>query len=95
MDPSTRGRIASYSSWGNTADRSARTAPARAALERTFLDKVPSRVTDPQARKLAAEALRHAHYLRLAAKSAESRRKTKTLTVEADAELAGGGDRLA
>ena len=82
MDTSTRGKIASYTSWANTADRSARTAPARAALERSFLDKVPANITDPQARELAAEALKHAHYLRLAAKSAASRARRKS---------AGGG----
>jgi hypothetical protein len=91
MDPSTRGRIASYSSWGNTPDRTARTAPARAALEKKFLDQVPDHITDPKARELAAESLRRAYYLRLAAKSADSRaRRLRERADVAEAELAGG-----
>jgi DNA primase large subunit len=93
MDASTRGRIASYSSWGNTADRTARTAPARAALERKFLDQVPDHITDPMARALAAESIRQAYYLRLAAKSADSRApRLRERAEAAEAELTGGPD---
>jgi hypothetical protein len=93
MDPSIRGRIASYSSWGNTADRTARTAPARAALEQKFLEQVSDHITDPEARRLAAESIRRAYYLRLAAKSADSRaRRLRERADDAEANLAAGGD---
>ena len=54
-------------SWGKTPDRTARTAPGRAALEQKFLDQADG---DP----LRAESLRKAHYKRLALKSARARR---------------------
>jgi hypothetical protein len=82
--------IAAHTSWANTDDRSARTAPARAALERKFLDAANG---DP----VRAASLRKAHFQRLALKSARSRRRARELThaaEEAEAELvtAGGGD---
>ena len=63
---SLRGKLAAYESWAKTPDRTARTAPARAALDRTFLDKVSPEITDPVARARAAESLRKAHFARLA-----------------------------
>lgn len=62
------GRIGAQVSWGNTVDRTARTAPARAALEQKFLDQADG---DP----VRAASLRKAYYLRLAKKSADARRK--------------------
>lgn len=62
------GRLGAHVSWANTADRSARTAPARAALEQKFLDEAGG---DP----VRAAHLRKAHYARLALKSAQARRK--------------------
>jgi len=61
-------RVAAESSWANTTDRSARTAPGRAALDQTFLDKADG---DP----VRAAHLRRAHFARLALKSAQSRRR--------------------
>jgi hypothetical protein len=55
-------------SWANTPDRSARTAPGRAALEQRFLDQAEG---DP----LRAASLRKAYYKRLALKSARARRE--------------------
>ncbi|MCW2790406.1 MAG: hypothetical protein JWP56_2709 [Aeromicrobium sp.] len=75
--------IAAETSWANTIDRSARTAPARAALEQKFLleaDGDPAR----------AAHLRRAHFTRLALKSAQSRRRAKEHTQaakDAEAEL--------
>lgn len=63
----TLGRIGAHISWANTKDRSARTAPARAALEQKFLDQADG---DP----VRAAHLRKAYFQRLALKSAESRR---------------------
>ncbi|MGI9083987.1 MAG: hypothetical protein ACR2FE_01690 [Aeromicrobium sp.] len=60
--------MAAHVSWGNTPDRSARTAPARAALEQRFLDQAAG---DP----LRAASLRKAYYKRLALKSVQARRE--------------------
>ena len=78
------GRIGAETSWANTADRSARTAPARAALDQKFLDAAGG---DP----VRAAHLRKAHFARLALKSAQARRKARELTAQAEqaeAELA-------
>lgn len=91
--------IAAHTSWGNTTDRSARTAPARRALEEKFLREADG---DP----VRAEHLRKAHFQRLALRSAQSRRKSRRaaemaeeLLAEAetaDVELSklAGGDRV-
>ena len=63
-------RIAVHSSWANTADRSARTAPARAAFDQKFLEQAGG---DP----VRAAHLRKAHFARLALKSAQARRQAK------------------
>jgi hypothetical protein len=70
------GRIGAYASWANTSDRSARTAPARAAFDRRFEDEVdPGRILDPATRAQRAAAARRAYFARLALKSAQARRK--------------------
>lgn len=81
--------IAAHTSWANTINRSARTAPARAALDRKFLAEAGG---DP----VRAEHLRIAYYKRLALKSAKARR-ARGLLSEAEAASAeltrlGGGD---
>lgn len=81
-DAAARGRIGAHVSWGNTADRAGRTAPARAAMDAKFLAAADG---DP----VRAEHLRKAHFLRLAFKSAQSRRKARELTAAADAADAG------
>lgn len=65
----TLGRIGAHVSWANTQDRSARTAPARSAFDKKFLDQAEG---DP----LRAAHLRKAYFQRLALKSAEARRKS-------------------
>lgn len=70
--------IAAHVSWANTENRSARTAPARAALDQKFLDQAGG---DP----VRAEHLRKAHFRRLALRSARARRKAKQLTEQAEA----------
>lgn len=87
------GKIAAETSWANTADRTARTAPARRALDEKFLSQAGG---DPA----RAAHLRKAHFARLALKSAQARRRViearKAIPVleaqasAADAELAGG-----
>lgn len=89
LDRTLIGRIAAETSWANTADRAARTAPARAALDAKFLAQADG---DP----IRAGHLRKAYFARLALKSAQSRRKSRVLTEQAEsaeAELrAVGGD---
>lgn len=63
-----RARIAAHESWAATTDRSARTAPARAALDAKFLAEADG---DP----VRADHLRKAHFARLALKSAQARRR--------------------
>jgi hypothetical protein len=76
-------------SWANTPDRAARTAAGRAAFEQRFLDQAGG---DPK----RADALRRAHFVDLALKSARSRRLARENTTTAEmaerelAELAGG-----
>lgn len=82
-------RIGAHTSWANTSDRAARTAPARAALDQKFLDEAEG---DP----VRAEHLRKAHFQRLALLSARARRRAKERALEvgeAGVELsADGGD---
>ena len=80
--------IAAHQSWANTPNRSARTAPARAALDAKFLAEACG---DP----VRAEHLRKAHFKRLALKSAQSRRKAKQFSgaaAAAEAELVALND---
>lgn len=72
------GTLGAHASWANTPDRSARTAPARAALDQKFLDEAGG---DP----VRAAHLRKAHFAKLALKSAQARRKSRELTEAAEA----------
>jgi hypothetical protein len=63
-------QIRAHQSWAKTVDRSARTAPARAARERQFLEQADG---DP----VRAAHLRTAYYKRLALQSAASRRRNR------------------
>lgn len=64
---SIAGRIGAHQSWANTTNRTARTAPARAALDAKFLAEADG---DP----VRAAHLRKAHFSRLALKSVQARR---------------------
>lgn len=66
-EASAWGRIGAHIKWASTTDRTAATAPARAALEQKFLDEAGG---DP----VRARHLRKAYYQRLALKSAAARR---------------------
>jgi hypothetical protein len=92
VTPSERsqiGTIAAHESWANTTNRSARTAPARAALDAKFLEQA-------EGDSVRAAHIRKAHFARLALKSAQARRKARELdaaAAEAEHELdALGGD---
>jgi|UPI000691FCFF hypothetical protein len=83
-------RIAAHRSWAATSDRSARTAPARAAADRRFEDQIdPERTLPELERRWRADQARKAHYLAMALKSAEVRRaKAQRSTAAARAQLA-------
>lgn len=73
---SARHQIAALESWAHTPDRSARTRPARAAMDRKFEQEVdPDGVMSPADRAKAVENARKAYYLRLAQASAAARRQ--------------------
>jgi flagellar biosynthesis GTPase FlhF len=69
-------------SWANTQNRSARTAPARAARDQKFLEQAGG---DP----VRAAHLRKAYFAKLAAKSAQARRRVRELTETAEQAEAG------
>ena len=72
---SLRGRLAAATLWANTADPSARTAPARAAFLDRFERQVdPDGALTPEARARRAEHARKAHFARMALRSAKARR---------------------
>jgi hypothetical protein len=71
-----RARLAAHTSWANTSDRSARTAPARRAFMKRFEDQVdPDRKLSPHERAQRAEHAMKAHMTRAALKSAQARRR--------------------
>lgn len=63
-------QIRAHQSWAKTVNRTARTAPARAGLERKFLEQADG---DP----VRAEHLRTAYFKKLALLSAASRRRNR------------------
>lgn len=68
-------RIAAYSSWAKTEDRSARTRRARTAFLARFEDEVdPDRILRVEVRRQRAEAAKRAYFQRLALKSSRRRR---------------------
>jgi hypothetical protein len=68
-------RIAAEVSWSRTADRSARTRPARQAFLTRFEKEVdPDGTLPPGERQLRAGHAMRAHMLRLAKRSAAARR---------------------
>lgn len=70
-----RSKIAAHVSWAGTADRAARTAPARKALLDKFEREVdPDGTLAPAERARRAESARKAYFTRLSLKSARSRR---------------------
>ncbi|GLZ47973.1 hypothetical protein Acsp06_41580 [Actinomycetospora sp. NBRC 106375] len=82
-------QVAAHTSWSNTPDRSARTAPARDALMASFERQVDPEGTLPAAeRAQRAEHLRKAHFARLALRSAAVRRKARDEREAAAAESA-------
>ena len=80
-----RAQLASYESWAQTPDRSARTAKGRAANMARFAKLVdPDETMPPDARAKAAEAARRAHYARMALASAKARRARSVTRSQGD-----------
>jgi hypothetical protein len=76
-DRSLIARLAAHESWANTADPSARTAPARRAMLDRFERQVdPDGVLSPAERARRAGHARKAYFARLSLRSAQARRKT-------------------
>lgn len=74
-----RARLAAHTSWANTPDRTARTAPARAGLMARFEAEVdPDGTLPPAERARRAESARKAYYTRLALRPAQARRAKAT-----------------
>ncbi len=71
-----RSQIGAHESWARTVNRSARTLPARMALEAKFEREAdPDGTMLPAERAKRAEHLRQAHFKRMALKSMEARRR--------------------
>jgi len=97
VDASERFMVASIAAntrWANETDRTAATSPARAAFNRRFEDEVdPDRRLNPAERARRADSARKAYFMRLALKSARSRRKVRETTdaaAEAELDVLGG-----
>jgi len=77
-EASLRARIASYSRWAMTSDRTAATAAARSSFESRW-----ERIVDPESRLSVeerakrAECARKAHFTRLAYLSVKARRRAR------------------
>ncbi|CAN5860647.1 hypothetical protein BH23ACT8_BH23ACT8_15750 [soil metagenome] len=69
-----RARMAGLTSWANTSDPAARTAPARAAFNERFEREFdPDGVLPEPERRRRAECARRAHFTRLALLSSKAR----------------------
>lgn len=83
---SLRARAAAHAKWAACEDPSAATAPARrAALDRFERQVDPDGVLPPAERARRAEHARKSYFTVLALRSARSRRRSRELSVEADA----------
>ena len=96
-----RAQIAAHESWAHTPDRSSRTAPARQAFNDRFEQQVdPDGKLTPAERAKRAEHAKRAYFLRLALKSAKTRRARAESKLQPDPlariaeleRLAAGGD---
>lgn len=73
-----RAEMAAHASWARTADRAARTEPARRAAFSKFEQQVdPGGVLDPAERALRAESARKAYFRQMAYRSARVRAERK------------------
>lgn len=85
-------RLAAHASWAQTPDRTARTAPARAALLVGFENQVdPERRLTPVERRKRAESARKSYYAALALRSARARRQRSEAATEPGLSSDGDG----
>ncbi len=76
--------VASNTRWAHEPDRTAATSPGRAAFMRRFEDDVdPERKLSSADRARRADSARRAYFMRLAIKSADSRRRAKNARANA------------
>lgn len=96
-DANLRGRIAANERWAHTDDRTAATAPARAALDARFEAEVdPDGKLDPDERARRVASKRRAYFGRLALLSAQSRRRAaEERTAAASRRITGDARRAA
>lgn len=101
-DRSLVATIAAHERWAREPDRAAATEAARRAFRDRFERQVdPDGTLPPAERARRAEHARKAYYTRLALRSAQSRRRAKQATAEAEAaerelaEMGGGADAAA
>ena len=81
-------KLAVYTAWSNTTDRTARTEPARRANARRYERQVdPDGVLSPDERAKRAESARMAHMYRMALASHKARR-LRAHAAELEAQLA-------
>lgn len=84
IERSLAGSVAAHKSWSTTADRSARTAPANAALLARFeRDVDPDGLLPPDERAVRVESARKAYFAGLALRSVASRRRAAEAREEA------------
>jgi hypothetical protein len=77
-----RSQIGAHKSWAQTENRSDRTAPARQASWDRFEKLVdPEGILHPSDRAKMAQSARKAHFLRMAQKSAQVRRRRKAVAL--------------
>lgn len=70
-----RARLAAHASWARTADRRARTAPARNAALARIDAHVRDATLSPEEQSRRITSARRAHFLRLALASSRARRR--------------------
>ena len=77
----TRSRLAAHVSWAKTENRTARTAPARAARDRKFEDQVdPEGKLSPDELAKRVKSARKAHFTRLSLKAQKVRKARRAAT---------------
>jgi hypothetical protein len=88
------GQIRAHKRWSQVEDRTAATAPGRRAAEARFEREVdPDGVLDPAERARRVENARRAHFIAMAHRSVEARRKRKQNKADAGgapADVPGG-----
>lgn len=74
-----RARLAAHTRWSREADRTRATAAARQAAQERFEKQVdPDGTMDPRERAMLAENARKAHFTKMALRSAQARRRSRS-----------------